>query len=99
MKKIATSDYYLKIKSILPAEKFNKIDYLIYDESNSRLEAFWNILVAGYSVDFALNNYLKLFEFLKDKPYSYPHALISYVKYPKLKSGIYLKKTRWFELN
>lgn len=99
MRKTATSDYYGKLKSILPIEKFQKIEDLLNYESNFKLEAFWNIIVAGYSVDFATNNYEKLYEFLKDKPLSYSQALTTFVIYPGLQSGIYIKKTRWFELN
>ena len=99
MKKTATLDYYGKIKSLLPTEKFQKIENLLNYESNFRLEAFWNIIVAGYSVDFAMKNYQKLYEFLKDKPFNYSQALITFVIYPGLQSGIYIKKTRWFELN
>jgi hypothetical protein len=99
MKKTVTLDYYVKIKSILPSHKFQKIENLLNYESNLRLEAFWHIIVAGYTVDFAIKNYEKLYEFLKDKPITYSQALITYVIYPGLHSGIHIKKTRWFELN
>lgn len=99
MKKTATLDYSGKIKSILPTDKFQKIENLLNYESNYRLEAFWNIIVAGYSIDFAMKNYDKLYEYLKDKPLNYSQALTTFVFYPELHSGIYIKKTRWFELN
>ena len=99
MKKLATLNYYNKIKSILPSSKFQKIANRLNYESNFRLEAFWNILVAGYSLDFALVNYEKLYEYLQDKPIDYAEALTTFVTYPGLYSGIYVTKTRWFELN
>lgn len=99
MKKIETLDYYSKIKSILSPDKFQEIENLLKFENNSRLEAFWNIIVAGYSIDFAMRNYEKLYEFIKDKPLNYTEALITYVIYRGLQSEIYLKKTKWFELN
>ncbi len=99
MKKTRTSVFYDKIKSVLSAENFQKIENQINDESNFKLEAFWHIIVAGYSVEFAAKNYIKLYDFLQNKPFSYTQALITFVIYPGLKSGIYIKKTRWFELN
>jgi hypothetical protein len=99
MKKIATLDYYGKIKSILPSNKFQKIENRLSYESNYRLEAFWNIVVAGYSIDFAMANYEKLYEYLQDKPIDYFEALTTFVIYPGLDSGIYITKTKWFELN
>jgi hypothetical protein len=99
MKKIATLDYYGKIKSILPSNKFQKIENRLSYESNYRLEAFWNIVIAGYSIDFAMANYEKLYEYLQDKPIDYFEALTTFVIYPGLDSGIYITKTKWFELN
>jgi len=98
-KKTATSDYYDKIKSILPSEKFQRIENILNYEANFRLEAFWHIIIAGYSIDFAVRNYEKLYEYLKDKSIGYSQALTTFVMYPELNSGIYLTKTMWFELN
>lgn len=99
MKTITTSNYHGKIKSLLPYNKFQLIEKEINDESNSRLEAFWNIVIAGYPIDFALAKYKKLHEYLKDKPIEYSEALITFETYPGLHSGIYIIKTKWFELN
>ena len=99
MKKTATLDYYGKIKSILPSHKFQKIENRLNYESNFRLEAFWHIVVAGYSIDFALANYEKLYEYLHDKPINYSEALTTFAVYPGLHTGIYIIKTKWFELN
>ena len=71
---------------------------LVY-ESNERLEAFWHLIIAGYSPDFALENYIKLYEYLKDKPIDYTEALTTYATFPGLESGIYVTKTKWYELN
>ncbi len=99
MRKTQTSVFYDKIKSILSPENFQKIENQINEVSNLKLEAFWHIIVAGYSAEFAVKNYVKLYDFLQNKPISYTQALITFVIYPGLKSGIYIKKTRWFELN
>jgi hypothetical protein len=92
-------NYYHSLKSLLPPEKFNRIRNKIAKDSNERLEAFWSIIVAGYSVDFALSNYKKLYAYLKDRPIDYSEALTTYSVYPGLSNGIYITKTQWFELN
>lgn len=99
MENKTTFNYYHKIKALLPADKFKLINHILSEESNSKLEAFWHIIIAGYPVEFALANYVKLYEYLKDKPIVYSEALTTYSIYPKLKSGIYVTKTKWYELN
>jgi hypothetical protein len=99
MKNTETVNYYNKIKSLLPAKEFKKIDKELYFATNEQLEAFWNIIVAGFSVNFALLNFVKLHSYLQDKAMDYFEALKTFVNYPGLKSGIILQKTRWFELN
>lgn len=99
MEKKATLNFFRKIKKLVPGDIFKTIENDLIEESNDRLEAFWNIIIAGYSVKFAKSSYIQLYEFLKDKPIEYPKALISYVTYPEIENGIYLAKTRWFELN
>lgn len=99
MKTITSLNYYGKIKSLLPHSIFQLIEKKINDENNSQLEAFWNIIIAGYPINFALENYKKLYEYLKDKPIEYSEALTTFVTYPGLHSGIYVIKTKWFELN
>ena len=98
MERVATMNFFRKIKSLVPVKKFEKIerDLLV---PNEKLEAFWNIIIAGYSVDFANSNYNQLYEYLKDKPIEYSYALTTYAKYPGLKYGIYITKTKWYELN
>ena len=91
--------YYDKIKSLLPPEQFNIAKEELFHAGDESLEAFWNIIVAGYPVDFALENYTQLYDYLKDKPIKYTDALTTYVEYPGLKEGIYFTKTQWFELN
>ncbi len=99
MKEIKESNYFRKIRGLLPPQKFRDIEGLLSTETNERLEAFWNILIAGYPVDFVLNNYEQLYEYLTDKLIDYSDALVTYVIYPELTSGIYITKTKWFELN
>jgi hypothetical protein len=99
MKNTETVNYYNKIKSLLPPKEFKKIDKELYLATNEQLEAFWNIIVAGFPVNFALMNFLKLCNYLQDKEMDYFEALKTIVCYPGLKSGIILQKTRWFELN
>ena len=99
MENKTTFNFYYKIKALLPAEEFKHVNHILSKESNNKLEAFWNIIIAGYPVEFALSNYAKLYEYLKDKPIVYSEALTTYSVYPKLKSGIYVRKTKWYELN
>lgn len=99
MKQAETINYYNKISSILPPDEFEKIEFQLNHVPDEQLEAFWNIIVAGYSAEFALTHYVHLFNFLQDKAMDYYDALITFVSYPGLVSGIFLKKTRWFELN
>ena len=99
MKNTETVNYYNKIKSLLSPKEFNRINEKLYYATNEQLEAFWNIIVAGFSVNFALLNFVKLHNFLQDKAMDYFEALNTFVCYPELKSGIILQKTRWFELN
>ena len=99
MKNFITLNYYCKIKAILSTEEFNTIEKIISKDSNERLEAFWNFIVAGYSVEFALANYKMLYNFIKDKPIDYSESLITYITYPKMNEGIFLEKTKWYELN
>ncbi len=99
MKSKTTLNYHNKIKSLLPADAWQDVEADIIYESNERLEALWHILIAGYSIDFALVNYIKLYEYLKDKPIEYGEALTTYATFPGLDSGMYVTKTKWYELN
>lgn len=99
MKNVTTYNYYDCIKAILPSHEFELVQDKLRNDSNEQLEAFWNIIVAGYPVDFTLANYKKLYAFLQDKPINYSEALVTYATYPGLPSGIYITKTQWFELN
>lgn len=99
MKNKATLNFFGKIKSLVPTHKFEEIEKDLIVVPNEKLEAFWNIIIAGYPVDFASINYNQLYEYLKDKPIEYSHALTTFTTYPGLKAGIYITKTKWFELN
>jgi hypothetical protein len=99
MKSKTTLCFYNKIKSLLSNDDFANVEKEIMYASNDNLEAFWNIIIAGYSVNFAKINYMKLYEYLKNKPIDYSEALTTYATYPGLDSGIYVTKTKWFELN
>ncbi len=99
MKPVTTLDYYAKIKSLLCPLTFKFVQFSLEKSSNEQLEAFWNIIVAGYPVDFALDNFQKLHQFLKNNTMDYSEALDTYVSYPGLEAGIQLVKTRWYELN
>ena len=92
-------NYYQRIQSLLPQEKFRGIRNRIAKDSNEQLEVLWNIIVAGYPVDFALSNYKQLHAYLNGKSVDYADALTSYSVKPELYSGIDIPKTKWFELN
>ncbi|MGE0021340.1 MAG: hypothetical protein AB7S72_16820 [Draconibacterium sp.] len=99
MKNIMEFDYHRKIQSLLPCHKFTRVATKLKNASNDELEAFWHLIVAGYSVDFAAENFEKLYDYLKDRPIYYNEALITYRIYPGLPTGIFITKTQWFELN
>jgi len=100
MKNITSLNYFNKIKLLVPCKKFIKIESRLIDESNLHLEAFYNIIIAGYPLDFALANYVNLGEYINNnKHIEYEQALTTYATYPGLKDGIYITKTKWFELN
>lgn len=99
MKTRTTLNYYAKIKSLLPPRKFLFVKYSLENSTNEQLEAFWHIIIAGYPIDFALDNYLNLHQFLKNNAMDYAEALDTYVSYPGLENGMQLVKTRWYELN
>ena len=92
-------NYYDSLKSLLPPDKFKIIKNKIAKDSSERLEAFWSIIIAGYPVDFALLNYKQLYAYLLDKPIDYTEALTTYSVYQGLGNGIYIAKTKWYELN
>lgn len=94
-----TLDYFCKIKSLLSSAELRDVENKLLWANNEQLEAFWNIIIAGYSIDFAFKNYRKLHDYLQDKPMDYKEALVTYVDYPALESGIFLTKTQWYELN
>ena len=99
MKCKTTLNYYEKIRLLVTPNRFNYIKHSIQHSTNEELEAFWNIVVAGYPIDFAVANFMKLYEYLKDKSMDYSEALDTYLTYPGLGPGIYMAKTRWYELN
>jgi hypothetical protein len=99
MKSRTTLNYYAKIKSLLTPNKFKFVKHTIENSPNEHLEAFYNIIIAGYPIDFAIANYTKLHEYLKNNAMDYSEALDTYISYPGLEPGIYLVKTKWYELN
>jgi hypothetical protein len=100
MKNKTTSDYLRKIEEILPSDKYNEIMKELIFARNEHLEAFWNIISAGYSFEFAQLNYINLYDYIKDKDIDYTDALRTvYTFYPGLNAGIYVKKPEWYEMN
>ena len=100
MRNKITVNYLSKIKTFLPEKKFTIVKDFLSIENNEHLEAFWNLISAGYPVGFALLNYIKLYEYVLHKKVSYWEALQTvYSIYPGLKAGIHVKKTEWYELN
>lgn len=94
-----TTNYYQKIKILLSPEDFCTVENELECASNPSLEAFWHIIVAGYSADFAVSNYRKLYDYIVDKSIPYNDALVTYAFYPEIDGGMYVTKTQWFELN
>ncbi|MBN1985612.1 MAG: hypothetical protein JW761_04875 [Prolixibacteraceae bacterium] len=92
-------NYYYKIKILLSREDFAAVEEELDYAPNQSLEAFYHIVVAGYSADFALDNYRNLYEYVKEKEIGYATALVSYAFYPGMDAGMYITKTQWYELN
>ncbi len=99
MNSVSAIDFYRNLKAILPASEFARIEKKISSISRECLEAFWHIIVAGYSVDFALNYFELIYDYIKDKAVEYPDVLKTYVIYPGLDNGFFIEKKQWFELN
>ena len=92
-------NYYCKIKILLSREDFKAVEEELDYAPNESLEAFYHIIVAGYSAGFALDNYRNLHKYVKEKEISYATALVSYAFYPGMDAGMYITKTQWYELN
>ena len=84
----------------MPSDQFQDIAEELFCASSEELEAFWSIMYAGYSVEFALSNYTHLYNYVKDKNIEYSEALkIVYSFYPGLDEGIFINHPQWYELN
>ncbi len=95
-----TLNYLQKIRDVIPNKQFQDIAEELFNASSEELEAFWNIIYAGYSVEFALSNYTHLYDYVRNKNIKYSDALkIVYTFYPGLDAGIFIKHPEWFELN
>ncbi|QGY43803.1 hypothetical protein GM418_09060 [Maribellus comscasis] len=99
MENRTTVNYYYKIKVLLSPEDFNTVEEGLDYAPNNSLEAFYHIIVAGYSAEFALANYRNLYEYVTEKSITYSNALVSYAFYPGMDAGMYVTKTQWYELN
>ena len=100
MKKRATFNYYQRIKNLLPVHTFKTVEKRLCNIPNNEMEALWNILSAGYPVDFALTNYKSVYEHTTKNRTTYSNTLSAlYSIYPGLMAGIRVKDTEWFELN
>ena len=95
-----TLGYLQKIRDVLSSDQFQDIAEELFSASGEELEAFWNIIYAGYSTDFALSNYTHLYNYVKDKQIEYSEALkIVYSFYSDLDEGIFIHHPEWYELN
>lgn len=100
MRHKTTANYFSKIRAIIPSNKFEIIEENLIELNNDLLESLWNIVSAGYTVEFAILNCINLYEYVQDKQVDYWEAMRTvYSIYPGLNSGIYLKESEWFELN
>lgn len=100
MKNKTTHNYFQKIQKYLKLDKsiLFKDDFLQVPEN--QLEALWNLLCAGYPMDFAILNYINLYEYVQVNSFDYNIAIKNlYSVFPGLIAGIYIKKKKWFELN
>ena len=100
MKKRTALNYIQKIEALLPSNIFKLIEKDLLKIQEKYLEAFWNIISAGYTIDFALNNCKSIFCYKNKNQISYTDTLVTlYSVYPGLIAGVEAKIPDWFELN
>jgi len=100
MKNKNTLNNFRKIQKYLPQDKFSDLKKKLLKVPDYKLEAFWNILAAGYDVNFAVMNYLNLYEYVCHNSVDYSSALkIVYSIYPGLNIGMHINEPEFFELN
>lgn len=100
MKNKTTENYYIKIQRFLTQSIFKAVENTLSDVPNKYLESFWNIIVAGYSVEFAAKNFVHLYDYVKHHDVDYNEGLKTmYSVYPGLNAGVYVKTLDWYELN
>lgn len=100
MKNKKTLNNFRKIQKYLPQDKFSYLKKELLKVPDNQLEAFGNIITAGYNVNFAVMNYLNLYEYVSHNSVDYSSALkIIYSIYPGLNIGIHINEPEFFELN
>ena len=100
MRNKTTLNYVQKIKDFLPLVEFESIALELFNASDEELESFWEIIYAGYPVEFAVTNYVGLCKYVKTKKTSYSKALkVAYQFFPELNDGVFVRSLEWYELN
>lgn len=100
MKDRTTFNYLRKIQNFLSADNYYKIENELFEIDENKLEAFWNLIIAGYSINFAILNYVNVYEYNLNNSTSYSSTLKNiYSVFPGLNAGISIIEPEWFELN
>ena len=93
-------NYFRKILEHISTSKYMFLEYELFAIPENQLEAFWHIIVAGYPVQFAIINYINLYEHARNNSINYKTALKNiYSISTGLNIGIKIKNPEWFELN
>lgn len=100
MRKNFSTKYFLKVKQQITIEKFKSIEKELFKIPESQLEALWNFLVAGYPINFAISNYINLFEYAAKNSVDYPTAIeIFHSVSFGVATGISFDDLNWFDSN
>jgi hypothetical protein len=95
-----TLNYFRKIQRHLTEEEFTTIEDVLFKVPENQLEAFWHLIGAGYPLNFAIMNYINIYEYVRDNSIDYKTALtIIHSVYTGLNIGTNSKKTKPFSLN
>lgn len=100
MRKNFSTKYFRKVKEHIANEQFESFENELFKIPEIQLEALWNFLVAGYPVNFAISNYINLFEYSSGNSIEYSTALETFYSVSfGVTAGIYLDDLNWFNSN
>lgn len=100
MRRKSSLEYLLKVQEKITLDEFQLIEYGLLNIPDTHLEALWNLLEEGYPMNFAVQNYINLYELVRDNSLDYTTALNTlYSISLGVNESVVLKEILWFELN